>query len=106
MLNSHSVEEFDHEEPLPEVEHLYQRLQQEHKVRWTRGQLKVLFDKGLCFKCAKHGHKSPECPNAAVNPSTFRFTNLVEMDAYEEDDDLYQAVYAAYVAGNGEASLV
>ena len=106
LLNSHSVEELDDEEPLPEVEHLYQRLQQEHKVRWTRGQLKVLFDKGLCFKCAKHGHKSPECPNAAVNPSTFRFTNLVEMDAYEEDDDLYQALYAAYVAGNGEASLV
>jgi len=107
LMNSHSVEELDddNEDRLPQVEHLFQRLQREHKVRWSRAQLKILFDKNLCFNCAQSGHKSPECPNRAVNPSTIKFKHMVEIDSYEDDDDLYQALHAAFVVGNEEASL-
>ena len=107
LMNSHSVEELDDddEDRLPQVEHLFQRLQREHKVRWSRAQLKILFDKNLCFNCAQSGHKSPECPNRAVNPSTIKFKHMVEIDSYEDDDDLYQALHAAFVVGNEEASL-
>ena len=40
-----------------------------------------------------------------MNPSTIKFKHMVEIDSYEDDDDLHQALHAAYVVGNEEASL-
>jgi hypothetical protein len=77
-----------------DLERLYATMSQEGKVAWTRAQLKSLMDKKLCFKCAKPGHRSPDCPNTAVNPKTFRFSNLVEITSFdEENEDLFYALH-------------
>jgi hypothetical protein len=50
-------------------------------------------DKNLCFKCAKAGHRAPECRNDAVNPKTFRLTHLTDLTSFdEENDDLFHAL--------------
>ena len=94
-----------------DLERLYATMSQEGKVAWTRAQLKSLMDKKLCFKCAKPGHRSPDCPNTAVNPKTFRFSNLVELTSFdEEDEDLFYALHEfgdlenQGGTGNGSAS--
>jgi hypothetical protein len=94
-----------------DLERLYATMSQEGKVAWTRAQLKSLMDKKLCFKCAKPGHRAPDCPNTAVNPKTFRFSNLVEITSFdEENEDLFYALHEfgdlenQGGTGNGSAS--
>ena len=90
-----------------ELERLYVTLAQQGKVSWTRAQLKLLMDRNLCFKCAKAGHRAPECRNDAVNPKTFRITHLNELASFdEENDDLLHALleFENLEAENGSAS--
>lgn len=93
-----------------DLERLYATMSQEGKVAWTRAQIKSLMDKQLCFKCAKPGHRAPDCPNTAVNPKTFRFSNLVEITSFdEENEDLFYALHEfgnleTGGTGNGSAS--
>jgi hypothetical protein len=76
-----------------ELERLYVTLAHQGKVSWSRAQLKLLMDKNLCFKCAKAGHRAPECRSEAVNPTTFRFNHLNELASFdEENDDLFHAL--------------
>jgi hypothetical protein len=76
-----------------DLERLYATMAQEGKVSWTRSQLKLLMDKKLCFKCAKPGHRAPECRNDAVNPKTFSFNHLTEITLFdEENDDLFHVL--------------
>jgi hypothetical protein len=76
-----------------DLERLYVTMAQEGKVSCSRAQLKMMMDKNLCFKCAKTGHRAPECRNDAVNPKTFRLTHLSELAAFdEENDDLFHAL--------------
>ena len=76
-----------------DLERLYVTMAQEGKVSWSRAQLKLLMDKNLCFKCAKAGHRAPECRNDAVNPKTFRLTHLNELASFdEENEDLFHAL--------------
>jgi len=105
LVNNHSMDDDEHDESLPAVEVLYQKLSREGKVLWSRAQLKVIFDRNLCFKCAKAGHKSSECTNPPVNPAEFRFTNLTELEAYEDDESLFYALQSLDVGpGNGAAA--
>ena len=90
-----------------DLERLYVTMSQEGKVSWSRAQLKMLMDKNLCFKCAKAGHRAPECRNDAVNPKTFRLTHLNELASFdEENDDLLHALleFENLEAENGSAS--
>ena len=90
-----------------ELERLYVTLAQQGKVSWSRAQLKLLMDRNLCFKCAKAGHRAPECRNDAVNPKTFRITHLNELVSFdEENDDLLHALleFENLEAENGSAS--
>jgi hypothetical protein len=90
-----------------DLERLYVTMAQEGKVSWSRAQLKLLMDKNLCFKCAKAGHRAPECRNDAVNPKTFRITHLNELASFdEENDDLLHALleFENLEAENGSAS--
>ena len=90
-----------------ELERLYVTLAQQGKVSWSRAQLKLLMDRNLCFKCAKAGHRAPECRNDAVNPKTFRITHLNELASFdEENDDLLHALleFENLEAENGSAS--
>jgi hypothetical protein len=76
-----------------DLERLYVTMAQQGKVSWSRAQLKLLMDKNLCFKCAKAGHRAPECRNDAVNPKTFRLTHLTELASFdEENDDLFHVL--------------
>jgi hypothetical protein len=76
-----------------DLERLYVTMAQEGKVSWSRSQLKLLMDKNLCFKCAKAGHRAPECRNDAVNPKTFRLTHLTDLASFdEENDDLFHTL--------------
>ena len=76
-----------------DLERLYVTMAQQGKVSWSRAQLKLLMDKNLCFKCAKAGHRAPECRNDAVNPKTFRLTHLTDLASFdEENDDLFHAL--------------
>jgi hypothetical protein len=115
-LRVHNIEsETDEAEEIDadgtDLERLYATMSHEGKVAWTRAQLKSLMAKKLCFKCAKPGHRSPDCPNTAVNPKTFRFSNLVELTSFdEEDEDLFYALHEfgdlenQGGTGNGSAS--
>ena len=77
-----------------DLERLYATMTPEGKVSWTRAQLKLLMDKNLCFKCAKAGHRAPECRNADVDPKTFRFTHLTELTSFDEEDvDLFHDLH-------------
>jgi hypothetical protein len=96
-LRIHNIEsELDEAEDdtgTTDLERLYVTMTREGKVAWSRAQLKLLMDKNLCFKCAKAGHRAPECRSEAVNPTTFRFNHLNELASFdEENDDLFHAL--------------
>ena len=109
-LRIHNIESPDEAEDdtgTTDLERLYVTMTREGKVAWSRAQLKLLMDKNLCFKCAKAGHRAPECRNDAVNPKTFRITHLNELASFdEEDDDLLHALleFENLEAENGSAS--
>ena len=46
----------------------------------------------------------PECKNAAVNPRTHRFHNLVEIVNFDEEEDMLFNALLDIEAGNGMAS--
>ena len=95
-LRIHNIESPDEAEDdtgTTDLERLYVTMTREGKVAWSRAQLKLLMDKNLCFKCAKAGHRAPECRSEAVNPTTFRFNHLNELASFdEENDDLFHAL--------------
>jgi len=101
------VEEIDVEET--EIERLYSTMVKEKKVQWTRAQLKKLMKEDRCFNCAKKDHRAPECKNPPANPRTVRFTNLLEITSFDEEDaSLFHALRELNdleeESGNGMAS--
>ena len=88
-----------------ELELLYQKLLREGRVLWTRAQLKKLMSEDRCFKCTQTGHRAPDCPNSTVNPRTFRFTNLVEIINFDEEEESLFNALQEVEALNEEASL-
>jgi len=101
------VEEIDEEET--QIERLYSTMLKEKKVQWTRAQLKKLMKEDRCFNCAKKDHRAPECKNPPANPRTVRFTNLLEITSFDEEDaSLFHALRELNdleeESGNGMAS--